>query len=163
MSLIATLIRCGDSFLSRWRLALALDGELHFVVCFQGLHLRWTVPEMPIHKSEVLLMSTPLLACAGKKVRTLVYWHKNPTNETESHLFSAQCGSGVCGWTVVGDCARFLPAAFAFLLIASLFAALRVPAMPRAVFVGGLSVALPLSGLAHTWHAFSPLVWVLSS
>ena len=38
--------------------------------------------------------------------------------------------------TVVVDSARLLLAAFASLLFASLFAALRVPAMPYAVFVG---------------------------
>ena len=36
----------------------------------------------------------------------------------------------------MGDFARLLPAAFASLLFASLFAALRVPALLYAVFVG---------------------------
>ena len=55
-------------------------------------------------------------------------------------------------WTVVVDSARLLPAAFASLLFASLFAALRVPAMPYAVFVGfvcGIAFVGPCPHLAR--------------
>ena len=55
-------------------------------------------------------------------------------------------------WTVVVDSARLLPAAFASLLFASLFAALRVPAMPYAVFVGfvcGIALVGPCPHLAR--------------
>ena len=58
-----------------------------------------TVPDVPILNSEVLLMFAPLLAFGGKKVSTLLYWYKNP--DTGSHSISAQCGSGVCGRTVL--------------------------------------------------------------
>ena len=70
------------------------------------------VPDMPILNSEVLSMSTPLLSSGDVIDGTLVYW------------------------TDLVDSARLLLAAFASLLFASLFAALRVPAMPCAVFVG---------------------------
>ena len=118
-----------------------------------------TVPEMPILNSEVLLMSAPLLAFGGKKISTLLYWYKNP--DTRSRSFSAQCGSGVCGWTVVGDSARLLPAAFASLFFASLFAALRVPAMPYAVYVGfvcGIALFGPCPLLARFQSFGSVLV-----
>ena len=55
-------------------------------------------------------------------------------------------------WTVVVDSARLLPAAFASLLFASLFAALRVPPMPYAVFVGfvcGIALVGPCPHLAR--------------
>ena len=65
-----------------------------------------TVPDMPILNSEVLSMYTPLLSSGDVMDGTLVYW------------------------TDVVDSARLLPAAFASPLFASLFAALRVPAMP---------------------------------
>ena len=87
------------------------------------------VSEMLILNSEVLLMSA-----GGKKVCTWLYWYKNP--DTGSHSFPAQCGSGVSGRTVVGDSARLLPAAFASLLFAFVSAALRVLALPYAVYVG---------------------------
>ena len=79
---------------------------------FKALICVGTVPDLPILNSEVLLMSTPLLSFGGKKESALVFW------------------------TVVGDFARLLPAAFASWLFASLFAALRVPALLYAVFVG---------------------------
>ena len=66
-------------------------------------------------------------------------------------------GTLVC-WTDVVDSARLLPAAFASLLFASLFAALRVPAMPFAVFVGFVC-GIALVGPCRTWHGFSPLFW----
>ena len=55
-------------------------------------------------------------------------------------------------WTDLVDSARLLPAAFASLLFASLFAALRVPAMPYAVFVGfvrGIALVGPCPHLAR--------------
>ena len=55
-------------------------------------------------------------------------------------------------WTVVVDSARLLPAAFTSLLFASLFAALRVPAMPFAVSVGfvcGIALVGPCPHLAR--------------
>ena len=87
-----------------------------------------TVPDMPILNSIVLSMSTPLLSSGDVMDGTLVFW------------------------TVVVDSARLLPAAFASLLFASLFAALRVPAMPYAVFVGfvcGIALVGPCPHLAR--------------
>ena len=52
----------------------------------------------------------------------------------------------------MGDSARLLPAAFASLLFASLFAAMRVPAMPYAVYVGfvcGIALVGPCPLLAR--------------
>ena len=82
-----------------------------------------TVPDMPILNSEVLSIYTPLLSSGDVMDGTLVYW------------------------TDVVDSARLLPAAFASPLIASLFAALRVLAMPFAVLVGfvcGIALVGPL-------------------
>ena len=87
-----------------------------------------TVPDMPILNSEVLSMYTPLLSSGDVMVGTLVYW------------------------TDVVDSARLLPAAFASLLFASLFAALRVLAMPFAVLVGfvcGIALVGPCPHLAR--------------
>ena len=117
-----------------------------------------TVPDLPILNSEVLLMSAPLSAFGGKKVSTLLYWYKNP--DTGSHCISAQCGSGVSGRTVVGDSARLLPAAFASLLFASLSAALRVPALLYAVYVGfvcGIAFVglCPLLARIQFWYFLS--------
>ena len=92
-----------------------------------------TVPDLPILNSNVLLMSAPLLPSGGMKEGTLRYW------------------------TVVVDSARLLPAAFASLLFASLFAALRVPAMPYAVFVGfvcGIALVVPCPLLARFFQSF---------
>ena len=52
-------------------------------------------------------------------------------------------------WTVVGQCARLLPAAFAFSLVATLSAALRVLAMPLAVIVGFVCGTAPLGPCPH--------------
>ena len=55
-------------------------------------------------------------------------------------------------WTDLVDSARLLPAAFASLLFASLFAALRVLAMTYAVFVGfvcGIALVGPCPHLAR--------------
>ena len=121
-----------------------------------------TVPDMPILNSEVLLMSAPLSAFGGKKVSTLLYWYKNP--DTGSHSISALCGSGVSGRTVVGDSARLLPAAFASLLFASLSAALRVPALPYAVYVGFVcGIALVgLCPLLARFQSFDSVLVLLS-
>ena len=140
-----------------WPLLLMVNPILWFAV--KILICVGTVPDMPILNSEVLLMSAPLLAFGGKKISTLLYWYKNP--DTGSHSISAQCGSGVCGWTVVGYSARLLPAAFASLLFASLFAALRVPAMPYAVYVGfvcGIALVGPCPLLARFQSFGSVLV-----
>ena len=59
---------------------------------FKALICVGTVPDLPMLNSEVLLMSTPLLSFGGKKESIQVFW------------------------TVVGDFARLLPAAFASLL-----------------------------------------------
>ena len=116
-----------------------------------------TVPDMPILNSEVLLMSA-----GGKKVCTWLYWYKNP--DTGSHSIPAQCGSGVSGRTVVGDSARLLPAAFASLLFASLSAALRVPALPYAVYVGFVcGIALVgLCPLLARFQSFDSVLVLLS-
>ena len=87
-----------------------------------------TVPDMPILNSIVFSVFTLLLTSGDVMVGTLVYW------------------------TGVVDSARLLPAAFASLLFASLFAALRVPAMPYAVFVGsvrGIALVGPCPHLAR--------------
>ena len=126
--MIATLIRCGDSFLSRKRLALSLMVNPASWFAFKALIGVGTVPDLPILNSKVLSMSSPLLSFGSMKEGTLVYW------------------------TVVGYSARLLPAAFASLLFASLFAALRVPAMPYAVFVGfvcGIALVGPCPLLAR--------------
>ena len=121
-----------------------------------------TVPDLPILNSEVLLMSAPLSAFGGKKVSTLLYWYKNP--DTGSHSISAQFGSGVSGRTVVGDSPRLLPAAFASLLFASLSAALRVPALPYAVYVGFVCGIAPvgLCPLLARFPSFDSVLVLLS-
>ena len=121
-----------------------------------------TVPDTPILNSEVLFMSTPLSTFGGKKVCTWLSWYKNP--DTGSHSIPAQCGSGVSGRTVVGDSARLLPAAFASLLFASLSAALRVPALPYAVYVGffcGIALVGPCPLLAR-FQSFDSVLVLLS-
>ena len=126
--MIATLIRCGDSFLSRKRLALSLMVNPASWFAFKALIGVGTVPDLPILNSKVLSMSSPLLSFGCMKEGTLVYW------------------------TVVGYSARLLLATYASLLFASLFAALRVPAMPYAVFVGfvcGIALVGPCPLLAR--------------
>ena len=121
-----------------------------------------TVPDLPILNSEVFFMSAPLSAFGGKKVSTWLYWYKNP--DTGSHSIPAQCGSGVSGRTVVGHSARLLPAAFASLLFASLSAALRVPALPYAVYVGfvcGIALVGPCPLLAR-FQSFDSVLVLLS-
>ena len=160
--MIATLIMCGDSFLSRSRLALLSMVNPIAWFAVKVLICVGTVPDLPILNSEVFLMSAPLLAFGGKKVSTWLYWYKNP--DTGSHSIPAQCGSGVSGRTVVGDSARLLPAAFASLLFASLSAALRVPALPYAVFVGfvcGIALVGPCPLLAR-FQSFDSVLVLLS-
>ena len=114
-----------------------------------------TVPDLPILNSEVLLMSAPLSAFGGKKVSTWLYWYKNP--DTASHSIPAQCGSGVSGRTVVVILRDFCLARSPLCclpLCPPRCACLRC-LMP---FMLGLSVALPLLGLARSWHVFSPLI-----
>ena len=114
------------SHASVWPLLSMVNPILWFAVLI--LICVGTVPDMPILNWEVLSMSTPLLSSGDVMDGTLVYW------------------------TGLVDSARLLPAAFASLLFASLFAALRVPAMPYAVFVGfvrGIALVGPCPHLAR--------------
>ena len=127
-------------------LALAHNGELHSWFAFKASFCVGTVPDMPIHNLEVLLMSTLLLAFGGQKVSTLVYWYSNP--DTGSHSFCTMWFRSVwldcCGrFCTISACRARLPA------VASLFAALRVLAMPRAVFVGFVCGIAPFGPCPH--------------
>ena len=68
-------------------------------------------------------------------------------------------------WTVgrlVDVSARSLPAATACSFVVTLSAALRVPAMLSAAFVGFVCGSAQL-GLCHSWLVFSPLLcWILT-
>ena len=112
-----------------------------------------TDPDLPIHNSIALSMVAPMLTSGGKKESTMLY--SNKSAGTESHSTSTKGGSGVfdsrtpdfvlmksmCLWfwtvgSLVDVSARSVLAATACSIVATLSAALRVPAMPLAAIVG---------------------------
>ena len=96
-----------------------------------------TVPDLPIHNSKDLSTLAPLLVSGGKDESTILYSNKSIGTETpDLVLLKSMC---LWSWTVgsvVDVSARSLPAATACSSVATLSAALRVPALLLAAFVG---------------------------
>ena len=115
-----------------------------------------TVPDMPILNSEVLLMSAPLSAFGGKKGKYLgCTGTRTLTLDLTPFLHNVvpECLVGLL-WVILRDFCLPRSPLCCLPLCPPRCACLRC-LMPSML---GLSVALPLLGLARSWHVFSPLI-----